>query len=118
MKTIQPCTSRSFLIDPSSCGTTSSAGVPRVYKATLSRPDAAASVTVPVVILATGQLELTLPDPFPLRGIWQLSVSDSQCCCFNARIFIDTCEPMAMPGKHRATGDTQSTATTQVQACC
>jgi hypothetical protein len=89
-----------------------------VFKATLSRHDSVASVNVPVVILPTGQLQLTLPTPHPQRGIWQLSVSDTQCCCFSARVFIDTCEPMALAPTHHATGDSQSTATTPIQVCC
>jgi hypothetical protein len=116
MMTISPCTSPSFLLNPSPCAPSSSPTSP-AFKATLSRPDLP-TVQLTAALLPSGQLQVAIPTPFPTRGIWQLSVGTPTCSCFSARVYIDTCTPMANVPTHTATGDTQSTATTPVQVCC
>jgi hypothetical protein len=113
MKTISPCTDPTFLLSPSPCAPSSSATSP-AFTARLSRHDLP-TVQLTTTLLASGQLQVTIPAPFPTRGIWQLSVGTPTCNCFNQRVFIDTCAPMANVSEYKAT---ERTNTTPITVCC
>jgi hypothetical protein len=116
MITINPCDPTPLLFDPSPCAPSSTATSP-AFTAVLSRHDKA-SITLAATLTPAGKLQVSMPTTPPARGIWNLSIGTPTCCCHNARVFIDTCQPVTLPGKHSATGDSQTSPTNPITVCC
>jgi hypothetical protein len=80
-------------------------------RATLSRQDLSAIVLEIAAPNATGSIELTVP-PTTLRGVYMLKVQ-SDCGCFEAAVFVDTCNAPAIQSRHIPTFPP-----TQTPECC